>query len=107
MNKWKSETLDIESKEQLKSHRKDKWRGLLIQNGLDLELYPWWTQEEKDLERALWLEADKDYEERKLILKSQVDKLSVKNTDVYFQEIGIEKQDTNVWLKPSLEKVML
>ena len=102
MSRWISETLDIESKEQLKSHRKDKWRGLLIQNGLDLDLYPWWTDEEKALEQTLWIEANKDYEERKVVLKTQIDKLSVKNADIYFQEIGIEKQDINIWLKPSL-----
>ena len=105
MNKWKSETLELESKEQLKSHRKDKWKGVLLQNNLDLEMYHWWANEEKILEQTLFIEADKDYEVRKLVLKSQIDKLSAENKLIYFKEIGVESQDINIWLKPNLMKV--
>ena len=99
-----SETFGFESKSQLKATRKGIWKGLLLRNGLDLEMYPWWTQEEKDLERILWIKADEDYETRKSKLKTQIDVLSVGDKAIYFKEIGIESQDTNIWLKPSLLK---
>jgi len=102
MSKWKSKTTDLESKEQLKSHRKDKWKGLLIQNNLDLEMYPWWTDEEKTLERTLFAAADVDYEERKLKLKQEIKELSIEDKVKYFQETGVDEQDIDIWLKPSL-----
>ena len=102
MSKWKSETTELESKAQLKSHRKDKWKGLLLQNDLDLEMYPWWSDEEKIFERTLFAEADKNYEERKVKLKQELKKLSKENKTKYFQEIGEIEQDEDIWLKPSL-----
>ena len=102
MSKWISETTGLESKAQLKSHRKDRWKGLLLQNSLDLEMYPWWTDEEKALERSLFAEADKDYEERKAKLKQEIKKLSKEDKAKYFQEIGETEQDIDIWLKPSL-----
>ena len=102
MSKWKSETTNLESKAQLKSHRKDKWKGLLLQNNLDLELYSWWTEEEKALERTLFAEADENYEERKLKLNQEIKNLSIEDKSKYFQEIGTAGQDADIWLKPSL-----
>lgn len=99
MSKWQSETTGLESKEQLKSYRKDKWKGLLLQNNLDLDLYPWWTDEEKELEEKLWEEADKDYEKRKEDLSKALHKLEALKLPIYFQEIGVENQDIGVWLK--------
>ena len=101
-NKWKSETFNIESKEQLKSYRKAMWMGLLLQNNLDLVFYPWWTNEEKDLELTLFVKADEDYETKKIELKQAIKKLSEENKTKYFQEIGVVKQDEDVWLKESL-----
>ena len=98
MSKWKSETTNLESKEQLKSHRKDMWRGLLLQNGLDIDLIPFWTQAEKDIEQNLWAQADVDYENRKAILKEQLKALSGDDLKIYFSEIGIAEQDVDTWL---------
>ena len=98
MSRWKSETLGLESKAQLQSHRKDKWRSLLLQNGLDVELIPFWTQTEKDIEQNLWTKADVDYENRKAILKEQLKALSGDDLKVYFSEIGVDEQDINTWL---------
>ena len=62
MNRWLSDSLGIESKAQLKSHRMDKFRGLLLDSGLDLALAAFWSAEERALEIRLWKLADQDYE---------------------------------------------
>ena len=82
------------------------WRGLLIQNGLDIEMYPWWTEEEKALEQTLFIRADEDYETRKSELLLHLQALrnaSPEFIKIYFGEIGIAP-DTVLedWLKPSL-----
>jgi hypothetical protein len=104
VNKWKSETTGLESKEQLKAHRAHKWLGLLSQNNLDLFLTFWWTQEEKVLEQTLWVEADIDYEVRKQDLKKQLDLLTDSELSQYMEDIGISdigRSDISVWLSPS------
>ena len=102
MSRWKSETFNIESKEQLKSYRKDMWKGLLMQNGLDLEMYPWWTVDEIALESNLFSQADENYEERKLALKAKLEKLAPVYLIRYFDEIGVNEVLIEDWLKTSL-----
>jgi len=99
MSRWISETTELESKEQLKAHRKHMWLGLLLSNGLDEDLIPFWTQAEKDLELELWAKADANYENRKVVLKRQLEALDSKELGVYFSEIGVEVQDITKWLK--------
>ena len=105
MSKWQSETTKLESKAQLKAHRRRIWNALLKTNSLFIEEYPWWTDEEKELERQLFTEADKDYEKRKKTLKSDIKKLPVNSQAIYFHDIGIDTA-TNIdeWLNESLVK---
>ena len=99
MDKWISQSTGLESKEQLKSHRNDRWRGLLLKNNLDLLRAKWWTPEEDALELTLWDEADIEYEQRKKALKAQIDNLKTADKEKYLTEIGKEKdEDIDIWL---------
>lgn len=96
--KFGSDIFNLPSKLWLKYNRKIKWRGLLLQNDLDLELSSWWSGDEKLLEQDLWVEADLDYDGRKVLLKEQLKALSKDDLKVYFSEIGIAEQDVDTWL---------
>jgi len=102
IDKFKSETFGLHSKLQLQAFRKQKWRALLGKNGLDKELIEWWTDDEKAIEAEAWKEADADYEIRKEALKNQLKQLDASTLEIYFNEIGVEPQDVDVWIKPSL-----
>ena len=84
MNKWKSLSTGLESKEQLKAHRTHKWKGLLLQNNLDLFRAKWWTPTEEALELTLWDEANVDYETRKTDLKTKIKALKAADKKKYF-----------------------
>jgi len=99
MSPYISDTTGLESKAQLKAHRKHRWQGLLLQNGLDPDLQRWWTQEELDLEESLWEQADVEYEERKTALKAKLDKLAPAELDTYFTEIGVAKTSVADYLR--------
>mgnify|MGYP001494526557 CR=1 FL=1 len=101
MSKWISETFELESKAQLKEHREHKMQELLMDNGLKLSYYPFWSQADKDLELALWLQADEDYEKRKNELRNKLKALSSSNLDIYFDEIGVVKVPIDDFLQPS------
>ena len=99
MDKWLSSSTGLESKEQLKSHRNDRWKGLLFQNNLDLLRALWWTPTEQALELTLWDEADIEYEDRKKALKAQIDKLKTADKEKYLVDIGCdENTDIDTWL---------
>lgn len=98
MSKWESEMFQLESKEQLRAHRIHLWIGLLAKNGLDIRCYPWWTTEEKELERTLWAKADANYEARKAALKQQLATLSINDLSIYFKEIRVKEQSIDDWL---------
>ena len=98
LDKFYSATTELYSKLQLKEFRKQKWLGLLIQKGLDVQLAPFWTQVEKDLEVELWLLADAYYEELKAELKSNLEALPAEGLAAYWAEIGVEPQNLNEWL---------
>lgn len=53
------------NKKYLKARRKMIWKKKLANAGLDLEMYPWWSDEDKVVERGSWAEADTDYEAMK------------------------------------------
>lgn len=55
----------ITTEKMLRLERLDVWNGLLVNSGLDIRQYPWWTDEEKALERELWEQADAHYENKK------------------------------------------
>uniref|UniRef100_A0A6M3K0Y5 Uncharacterized protein n=1 Tax=viral metagenome TaxID=1070528 RepID=A0A6M3K0Y5_9ZZZZ len=99
MNKWISQSTGLESKEQLKSHRNDRWRGLLLKNNLDLLRALWWTPTEQALELTLWNEADVEYEQRKVKLKADIDRLKQADKEKYLTEIGMGKDENiDTWL---------
>jgi len=101
MSKWISETVGMVSKAQLQSFRSDLWRGLLTKNGLDLNMYPWWSAEENALEKSLFKTADQDYEARKAALAGSLSALSSGDLDIYFDEIGVERQSVEDYLHNS------
>lgn len=101
MNKWKSETTELESKSQLKAHRIHKFNSLFIDTDLDMRFYPFFTQAEKDLEASVWNEADQDYEERKADLKIELNKLTAGKRSLYFQEIGETEKPVDDYLPVS------
>jgi hypothetical protein len=101
MSKWKSETFELESKSQLKAHRKHKFDELLMDNDLDLLNYSFWSQAEKDLEILLWKEADDAYEIRKDVLRPQLTALITNDLVKYFQEIGVPESSVEDYLPES------
>lgn len=102
MAKDYSESTELDSKWQLREFRIQYWRSFLRKEGLDIRLFHWWTQEEKDLERTLWIKADEGYEANKLTLKTRLEKISPDRLKVYFKEIGVSPSLVADWLKPSL-----
>ena len=105
MSKWLSETFDLESKAQLKEHRKHKWKVLLAENNLDMIFHPFWSAAEIALEITLWEDADANsvygYEKRKEVLRRQLAALDVNELAVYFQEIGVPESSVEDYLPES------
>jgi hypothetical protein len=101
MSKWISETLQLESKSQLKEHRRHRLNALLMHADLNLLFYSFWSQADKDLETVLWKQADADYESRKTTLKGQLKAINANDLKKYFQEIGIVESNVDDWLGAS------
>ena len=106
MSKWKSETFDLPSKEQLKAHRQHKMNELLLDNGLEMANFPFWSSAEIALEATLWTEADTSvnhwgYETRKATLRGQLNALDANELAVYFQEIGVPESSVEDYLPES------
>lgn len=101
MSKWISESTGLESKEQLKAHRRHQLQDKLADVNLDLKMYPFWLQADKDLEATLWRQADADYESRKVTLTAQIDGLPVNDKTAYFNEIGVTEVTTAIYLPAS------
>jgi len=96
-----SDTFHLESKGQLQATRKMIWKKELAYRNLDHELWPYWTDEEKAKEREAFATADAEYEKRKTVLRCQLGSLSDPELDLYFEEIGAQRQDVAAWLAPS------
>lgn len=101
MNKWISETTGLESKSQLKAHRIHKFNSLIKNVDLDMRFYPFFTQAEKDVETDIWNEADQDYEQRKVKLRAELNKLTAIERSKYFQEIEVTEKAVNDFLPVS------
>ena len=98
MGKWLSQTKQIESKVQLKSHRKRRFDVLKGETDLIFAQSYAYTAQERQLADSLWAQADEDYEKRKTDLRKELTSLSSIDKTKYFEEIGIAKQKVNAYL---------
>jgi len=80
--------LGIESKEQLKSYRWDKFMGLMLKNNINIMQQSFWTEAEKAKEAELWAIADAEYEANKIALANILNSLSPEDLELYYKEIG-------------------
>lgn len=98
MSRWKSETTGLESKAQLKAHRKHRFNALIGETDLIFAQSYAYTTEERQLADNQWAEADEDYEERKARLRMALDSLSSVDKKKYFEEIGEAERPVNDYL---------